>query len=413
MKAFFLVILSFVLLVSCSSGGRGASVQKSTTINRYVESMGVTLCMTTRDIYGGALSTLRCVYVSGDIVVCPLSAVQGAFSAKVNKLDNKQTYQVYGYAGYNIDDDLVALRVEHRQKNKLPTLDTTLVTPQDTLYTVFVKDGKTMKTKVVVRSDTLSSMLVAGSPLFDESGHLRGMANGKQFIDAREIDKLCTHLSSSHENIYDLRLKTNKVYPKSETIRFVRLVTTMGNIDIALSDLTPEYRDNFIKLTYDHFYDSLLVHRVLPNYLIQTGAADTKYAGADDPVGWQGPGYKLPMRVVPELFHVRGAVAASKLPQDHNTLNRSDGSQFYIVTGRKFTNGELDEIEKEYHKTFSSAQRVAYTSVGGAPYLDDDYTVFGRVISGMDVADKIASVKLNGDRPVEDIRIKNVKIIYR
>lgn len=180
-----------------------------------------------------------------------------------------------------------------------------------------------------------------------------------------------------------------------------------------LLDQTPEYKENIIRLVTDQFYNSLLVHRVLSNYLIQTGAADSRHAGPDSQVGWQGPGYTIPMHLVPGIFHRRGMVAASKLPQDHNKSNRSDGSQFYIVSGRKFSNKDLDEIEKEYHKKFSAAQREVYSTVGGAPYLDDDYTIFAEVTSGMDVVDRIAALPLNGDRPIQDVRIYRATLIRK
>jgi cyclophilin family peptidyl-prolyl cis-trans isomerase len=181
-----------------------------------------------------------------------------------------------------------------------------------------------------------------------------------------------------------------------------------------LFDETPEYRDNFIKLVSDDFYDSLLVHRVIKDFLIQTGAADTRNAGRDDVVGWQGPGYSIPMKLVPGIFHRRGAIAASKLPTERNPRNFSDGSQFYVVCGRVFTPEELDKIEKQKNKKFTPEQRQVYTTIGGAPYLDGDYTVFGEVVSGMEVVDKIASVEVyNVDRPEKDIRIIDVEIIKK
>ena len=178
----------------------------------------------------------------------------------------------------------------------------------------------------------------------------------------------------------------------------------------------PEYRDNFIKLVSDHYYDSLLVHRVLPSFLIQTGAADTKYAKPGDVIGWQGPGYTLPIIDNQKHFHKRAAVAASKLPPDRNPKNRCDGGQFYVVCGRRFSSAELDKIAREDHKTFTPAQRQAYATVGGAPHLDGDYVVFGEVTQGMDVVDAISRVELTGDkgdRPVKEVRILSLSLIRK
>jgi cyclophilin family peptidyl-prolyl cis-trans isomerase len=253
-----------------------------------------------------------------------------------------------------------------------------------------------------------------GTAVIDIEGQLRGLATQEnKIITTDKINDLCGRLIESHYNIYELRLKSNKKYPSHLRIAGFRIRTTMGTIGIRLFDETSEYRDNFIKLVCENFYDSLLVHRVLPNYLIQMGAADTRYAKKDDVVGWQGPGYTLPMDIHKHLFHKRGMVAASKLPEDHNKSNRCDGSQFFIVAGRKFSEVDLRGIEKEYGKRFTSEQISAYTTIGGAPYLDGDYTVFAEVTEGMSVVDKIASVALNGDRPKIDIRIKDIEIIWR
>jgi cyclophilin family peptidyl-prolyl cis-trans isomerase len=193
-----------------------------------------------------------------------------------------------------------------------------------------------------------------------------------------------------------------------------KINTTMGNFVIRLYDETPAYRDNFIKLVSDDFYDSLLVHRIIKDFLIQTGAADTRNAGRDDVVGWQGPGYSIPMKVVPGIFHRRGAISASKLPSERNPRNFSDGSQFFVVCGRLFTDKELDDLEKEKGIKFTSEQRTVYKTIGGAPYLDGDYTVFGEVVSGMEVVDKIAGLKVyNVDRPEVDVRIRNIEILKK
>jgi cyclophilin family peptidyl-prolyl cis-trans isomerase len=300
----------------------------------------------------------------------------------------------------------------------------------DSVYCLYRKNKKLFISKSQllheINRDTVSftpvtnNTMLPGKPLFAYNHRPCGILQYRTVNDKRQlvelpvkwISKLSEKAKKNPEGLYNLSVKTDKVYPSYKTIKGFRIITDMGNIEIRLFNQTPKYRDNFIKLVSDHFYDSLLIHRVLKKFLIQTGAADTKYAKKDDVVGWQGPGYTLPMNIQPGLFHRRGAIAASKLPQGRNPKNRSDGSQFYIIAGRIFSNSELDDIEKEKGIKFTAKQREVYTTVGGAPYLDGDYTVFSEVVKGMDVVDRIADVETYSvDRPVKDIRVKTIEII--
>ena len=232
-------------------------------------------------------------------------------------------------------------------------------------------------------------------------------------IPAGYIAQLLAQKNQAAQPLEALRTSSNeKIADENRSIKGLVLETDMGNITIRLFNETPEYRDNFIRLAKEHFYDSLLIHRVIKNFGIQTGAADTRYAKKGDVVGYKGPGYTIPSHIVPGLFHKRGMIGSPRKPDTENERRRSDGSQFYIVSGRKYFDSELDDIEKENNYKFSNEQRQAYKTVGGAPHLDGTYTVFGEVISGMDVVDKIVQVETDRDwRPLEDIRLKKITIL--
>ncbi len=185
--------------------------------------------------------------------------------------------------------------------------------------------------------------------------------------------------------------------------------TDYGDIEVILYNTTPRHRDNFIKLAREGFYDSLLFHRVMPEFMIQGGDPDSKYARPGQVLGQGGPGYTLE----PEIGapHIRGALAAARLPDQINPEKRSSGSQFYIVVGRKWSDAELDAIEQQNNIKYNATQRQLYREKGGAPFLDGNYTVFGEVVRGMDVVDRIASAPRDkANRPLQDIRIKRVRI---
>lgn len=243
----------------------------------------------------------------------------------------------------------------------------------------------------------------------------------------------------------------------------VDILTTEGTITVKLYRETPQHRDNFIKLIKGRYYDSLLFHRVIRDFIIQTGDPDSKKSSSNRMLGDGGPGYTLPAEIIyPKYFHKHGTLCAARLDNFQNPNKRSSGSQFYIVLGTLYTNAQLDSIEKQdYDKkaneimqkyitanrekineftliknkillnilqdsiaaqaarevekttffTFTEEQRKAYTTRGGIPYLDKEYTVFGEVISGFEVLDKIAQIKIDRNgRPLNDIRIIRAKI---
>lgn len=252
-----------------------------------------------------------------------------------------------------------------------------------------------------------------------------------------------------------------RVPASSEKIFVVN--TKFGDIKIKLYDQTPLHRDNFIKLVSEKFFDDLLFHRVISEFMIQGGDPDSKNAQPNVMLGNGGPGYNIPAEITPGIFHKKGALAAARESDNVNPKKESSGSQFYIVQGKIFTNQELDVIESKKNQslknqilgnlfmapesenlrmkldsvkkigtqeslmnfikeldpiaekelarvgkfTFGPEQRKIYTTIGGTPHLDGAYTVFGEVIEGMNIVDSIAAVKKDkNDRPLDDIKMK-------
>ena len=209
------------------------------------------------------------------------------------------------------------------------------------------------------------------------------------------------------------------VVKKKDRKKDVLLQTSNGNILIRLSDSTPLHRDNFLKLVKQGFYDSVLFHRVINNFMIQAGDPDSKNAPAGKPLGEGGPGYTVPAEFSPALFHKKGVIAAAREGDNVNPSKASNGSQFYITQGKKFTDGGLDTLEtyRLNGRKIPLAQREVYKTVGGTPHLDQGYTVFGEVIKGLDVIDTIAAVPTSKaadrDRPLINVMIVKAKLVKR
>jgi peptidyl-prolyl cis-trans isomerase B (cyclophilin B) len=195
--------------------------------------------------------------------------------------------------------------------------------------------------------------------------------------------------------------------------RRVRLITNFGVIIVELYDQTPKHRDNFMRLVRKHFYDSLLFHRVIPNFMIQGGDPSSKRAAAGVQLGDGDVGYTIPAEFDTALFHARGVLAAAR---DNNPAKASSGCQFYIVQGKKYTESGLDSLERGRMagRKIPFSHRVVYETQGGTPWLDMNYTVFGKVIRGIGVVDAIAAVKTDANnRPVSDVRILHARLVYK
>lgn len=192
----------------------------------------------------------------------------------------------------------------------------------------------------------------------------------------------------------------------------VEMVTTEGRMVFVLFDDTPLHRDNFLKLVKEHTYDSLLFHRVISQFMIQGGDPQSRHARPGQMLGEGSLGYTVPAEFRKEHFHRKGALCAARLGDDVNPQKASSSSQFYVVQGRSWDAKTLDMMARRYGKTFTPEQLRVYTTEGGTPHLDGDYTVFGQLVEGMDVLDRIAAVKTGvADRPVKDVRILSVKVI--
>lgn len=194
--------------------------------------------------------------------------------------------------------------------------------------------------------------------------------------------------------------------------RKVKVITPYGTMVIHLYDQTPRHRDNFLKLSRKHFYDSTLFHRVIKQFMIQGGDPDSKRAKPGVLLGEGDVGYTIPPEFQLDLFHRKGALAAAR---DDNPTKASSGCQFYIVQGKVWTDEELDKLEKTRlgGRKIPVDQREIYKTEGGSPHLDQSYTIFGQVIKGMEVIDKIAALKTDShNRPLQDVPMK-IRVIKK
>jgi cyclophilin family peptidyl-prolyl cis-trans isomerase len=195
---------------------------------------------------------------------------------------------------------------------------------------------------------------------------------------------------------------------KMDNHTYVLITTDYGDIKIMLYNETPLHKANFIKLAKEGFFNGTLFHRVIQSFMIQGGDPNSKTAAAGQPLGSGDVGYRVPAEFDSTLIHKRGALAAAR---DGNPQKASSGCQFYIVHGKKSSDAELDQMTKMRGNKWTDAQKTIYKEVGGTPFLDMNYTVFGEVTEGMNVVDQIAAQAIDGnDRPVKDIKM-TVKVI--
>lgn len=189
-------------------------------------------------------------------------------------------------------------------------------------------------------------------------------------------------------------------YSQNETMFIIS--TDYGDIKCKLYDKTPGHRDNFIKLIKEGWFDGSTFHRVIENFMIQGGG---KNDGSSD------VNYTIPAEIYPDYFHKKGALAAARMGDQVNPQKKSSGSQFYLVQGKRYTDSELSALEARKGCEWTPAQKEVYRNIGGVPFLDFDYTVFGEVVEGLEVIDKIAAVQTNErDKPLKDVKM-TIKLV--
>lgn len=221
---------------------------------------------------------------------------------------------------------------------------------------------------------------------------------------------------------YTVKLKAKKgnkvntiekeIYFKAPQKCLLELQTTEGNMLIHLYDETPKHRDNFVKLAESGYLEELLFHRVIKGFMIQGGDPNSKNAKAGARLGSGGPGYTIDAEFNKKFIHKKGALSAARQGDNVNPEKKSSGSQFYIVHGKKSSNNTLDKVAAQKGIHYTIDQKKAYETIGGSPFLDGSYTVFGEVVEGLDIIDKIAEKETDrSDRPTEDIKIISLKVI--
>lgn len=388
----------------------------------------------TFDSYDGnrILESGQGFFVAENIIVTTYSLVSRANKIVFSPLNENEKYTADKFVAVDRINDLILIYCDTIQRKPIKLFAGTAPNSAKTSY-INPSSGKIIQ---LFSGKLLNLATVKGTKLYRITNRVRKSNFGMPiFVSTKEAIGVAFSAVENYEmqsfaipsdfvsqllknqklpaSLESLRSNTSEaVAAENRSIKGLVLETDEGNITIRLFNETNEYRDNFIKLAKEHYFDSLLIHRVIKDFGIQSGAADTRYAEKGDIVGYKGPGYTIPAHIVPGFFHKRGMIGSPRKPDTKNERLRSDGSQFYIISGRKYADNELDDLEKENNYKFSPTQRETYKTVGGAPHLDGTYTVFGEVISGMDVVDKIVKVKTDDDwRPLEDIRLKKVTIL--
>jgi peptidyl-prolyl cis-trans isomerase A (cyclophilin A) len=434
----WMILLFFMALINACSGGNEKKVTEQSdiqqkavqpeTANPFSELVNAVFTIQTYDGQR-VLEKGKGFLLNTNTIVAPFSLFERATRAVITPLNGGDPIEITHYFTYDRINNLILLAVENCKATPLKLYGGTQTKGVKTI----IASGQQNNTQLLSSGTCLDEIIVEGRRLLSISNMIGNVSNGTPvFVSngsvlgmgiSMEINYQKSYFAIPAVEILSLLKRKEKAQTlvsirsanasRNASIKSIILHTDYGKIQLRLYNETHAYRDNFVKLTEEGFYDSLLIHRVIRDFGIQMGAADTRHARHDDIVGWKGPGYTLPAHIIPAFFHKRGAIGSPRKPDDKNQQRRSDGSQFYLVTGRKYTDDELNSLEKENGIVYSEAQRTIYKTLGGAPHLDGSYTVFGEVISGLEVADQISLLPVQGDfRPIADIRLKKIEIIY-
>ena len=441
MQQVLFLLLTAMFLFSCKGKKNTDEEAKKNTIGEQTSNENenadwdeIRAAIVTFDSYDGnrILESGQGFFVAENLIATKYSLVSSANKVLFSPLNSSKKFTASHYVAIDRINDLILLQSDSLRQKPVELFEgtapnsatTSYISPASgkviQLFTGKVLNLATVKGTKVYRITNRVRKSNFGMPIFVSNKQAIGMAYAAMAsyemqsfaVPSVFISKLIQNKQAA-ATLESLNSRSNAaVSAENKKIRGLLLETDAGNITIRLFNETPEYRDNFIKLVKEHYFDSLLIHRVISNFGIQTGAADTRYAGKGDIVGYKGPGYTLPAHIVPGLYHKRGMIGSPRKPDTENERLRSDGSQFYIVSGRKYFDDELNDLEEQNNYKFSAEQRQTYKTVGGAPHLDGTYTIFGEVISGMDVVDKIVQVKTDREwRPLEDIRVNKITIL--
>jgi cyclophilin family peptidyl-prolyl cis-trans isomerase len=371
-------------------------------------------------------------FIDNNLIVTTYSLVKNATKIVLSPLNEENKYVAQKYVAVDRINDLVILHCDSISRTPLELHLDSVPQLAKSMY-ILAESGKTVQLfsgKVLIRAKVKGNEVYKitnkvrksffGMPVFLSNRKVLGSAfsavenyEEQSFaIPADYINNLYKTRSKVPSSLASLSRVDEKTSAENRNIKGLVFETSAGNITIRLFKETPEYRDNFIKLAKEKYFDGLLFHRVIAEFGIQSGAPDSRNARKGDVIGYKGPGYTLPAHFIPSLYHKRGMIGSPRKPDNKNERLRSDGSQFYIVTGRKYNDIELDALEKQNNYKFSAEQREYYKTVGGAPHLDGSYTVFGEVVEGMEIADEIVKAETDREwRPVKDIKLKKVSIL--